>query len=236
MFQAPLAGSTCVGHVFRSANLSDDAALASLQRLTGPLNAPQFARLTAGRRGRFWVGNCVALGGAALQIEPLAGAGLHFGQIGLATLLDLFPLDDRSSGEAVEFNRIVGDYADSLRDFTFAHYCLSRRRGAFWDAVRNVAAPASLTAKMNLFAAGGRIDLRDHEIFEETDWVWLLLGTGLMPDALEWQMSRAVAAVRPEQAADLRDHVSRLVTSMPRHSDFLQRMKTNPPRGPGALP
>jgi tryptophan halogenase len=234
MFQAATTRSTCVGHVFSSAHLSDDAALQSLQRLTGPLATPQISRLAAGRRERFWVGNCVALGGAALQIEPLAGADLHFAQVGLATLLELFPLDDRPNSESTEFNRIVGEYADSLRDFTLAHYQLNRRPGAFWEQARAVTPPATLAAKLDLFAASARLDLRDHEIFEEIDWVWLLLGAGLVPRALEWQMARAVAAVRPEQITELRDAVGRLVGSMPRHIEFLQHVKASPPRGAGA--
>jgi hypothetical protein len=64
--------------------------------------------------------------------------------------------------------------------------------------------------------------------------VWLLLGAGLVPRALEWQMARAVAAVRPEQITELRDAVGRLVGSMPRHIEFLQHVKASPPRGAGA--
>jgi tryptophan halogenase len=234
MFKAPLARANFVGHVYSSAHLDDEAALNALQRVAGPLGAvPELMRLNPGRRDRSWVRNCVALGGAAMEIESLAGAELHQAQLGLATLLELFPLDRRGGGEAAEFNRIVGEYADSLRDFTHAHYLLSRRPGAFWEASRAVEPPATLAVKLDLYSAGGRIDIRDHEIFEETDWVWLLMGAGLLPRALEWQIARAISVVGPSQVTELRDHIARLAGSMPRHVDFLERVITTPPRSAG---
>lgn len=235
MFQAPLARANFVGHVYSSAHQSDEAALQTLQRIAGPQGtAPEIARFTAGRRGKFWVRNCVALGGAAVQIEPLAGADLHFAQLGLATLIELYPLDRRGGGEAMEFNRIVGEYADSLCDFTVTHYRLSRRPGPFWEAARAAAPPDSLAVKLDLYSAGGRIDIRDHEVFEEGEWVWLLMGSGLTPRGLEWQAARTVSALKPQQAMELLDQVERLVTSMPRHIDFLQRVKATPANAPGA--
>jgi tryptophan 7-halogenase len=232
-FQAPLASASFVGHVYASAFLDDAAAAEGLQRTTGASRDVTVTRATAGRHARFWVRNCVAFGTAAAELEPLAGAELHFAQLGLATLLELFPLDARSAVEADEYNRLMGEQADALRDFTCAHYVASRRPGAFWDAARASAPPASLAAKLEMFAASGRIDIRDHETFEETDWAWLLLGSGLVPAALEWQIVRGLAVARPEQFAQLRGMVEKLVSTMPRHVDFLQRAKAAQPR-PGA--
>jgi tryptophan 7-halogenase len=240
MFKAPLANANYAGHVYSSAHVSDDAALATLLRLAGPSSGaapaavPVVTGFESGRRSRFWVRNCIALGTSAVQIEPLAGADLHLAQLGLATLLELFPLDQRIVGEDVEFNRIVGEYADSLRDYTHAHYHLSRRAGAFWDLARAAPPSETLAAKLDLFTASGRIDIRDHEVFEEIDWAWLLMGAGLKPRALEWQISRVVSQVRPEQIAELRGYVERIVGSMPRHIDYLQHVKTAPMRVPGA--
>ena len=235
LFQAPLARANFVGHVYSSAHLTDEGALQALLRIAGQLGTPpEITRFNAGRRAKFWVRNCVALGGAAVQIEPLAGADLHFAQLGLATLLELYPLDRRGGGEAQEFNRVVGEYADSLRDFTVAHYRLSKRPGAFWDTARAAEPPETLAVKLDLYGAGGRIDIRDHEVFEEGEWVWLLMGSGLMPRALEWQIARAVSGLKPQQASELRDHVARLVTSMPRHIDFLHRVRSTPANAPGA--
>lgn len=235
VFHAPLATRAFVGHVYSSAHMSDEAALGTLRQAVRVQSIDaETTRFTAGRRERSWIGNCVALGAATLQVEPLAGTDLHFAQLGLAKLLELFPIDGRDAGESFEFNRIVGEYADSLRDFTLATYRLSPRPGAFWDATRAAELPATLAAKLDLFAAGGRIDTRDHEIFEEHDWAWLFLGSGFKPRALEWQVARAVSAVGRDQVNQLREQVGRLVTSMPKHMEYLQRVKATPARAPGA--
>jgi tryptophan halogenase len=235
VFHAPLASRAFVGHVYSSAHLGAEAALGTLQQAVRvPALEAQTTKLSAGRRERAWIGNCVALGAAAMQVEPLAGANLHFAQIGLAKLLELFPIDGRDAGESFEFNRIVGEFADSLRDFTLAAYRLSPRPGAYWEATRAAELPATLAAKLDLYAASGRIDTRDHEIFEEHDWAWLFLGSGFRPRALEWQVARAVSGVRREQVDQLREQVGRLVTSMPRHMEYLQRVKATPARAPGA--
>jgi tryptophan halogenase len=230
LFQVPLAQSTFVGHVYASAFMGDDAAAAALQRACGPLTSSTLSRWTSGRRERFWVNNCVALGAGAADLEPLAGAELHFAQLGLAYLLELFPLDAASAVEAAEYNRVMGEYAEALRDFTLAHYRVSRRSGAFWDAVRAVAPPATLAAKLDLYCAGGRIDMRDHDPFEELDWAWLLLGGGLVPAALESQVRRALGVLHHEQAVELRSVIERLAGGMPRHVDYLVRAKAAAPR------
>jgi tryptophan 7-halogenase len=235
IFHAPLASAGFAGHVYSSAHTSDETALDTLRKtLRFQFASPEIARFRPGRRERFWVGNCVALGTAAMQIEPLMGAELHFAQLGLAKLLELLPLDARDAGESVEFNRILGEYADSLRDFTIATYRLSPRPGAFWEAARAAEPPATLASKMDLYAASGRIDIRDHETFEEHDWAWLFMGAAFKPRALEWQIAKAIAPVSREQVATLREQVGRLVTSMPRHIEFLQRVKATPPRTPEA--
>jgi tryptophan halogenase len=239
VFHAPLATKAFAGHVYSSKHTSDEVALDTLCKAMRVSSVePEISNFKAGRRGRSWVGNCIALGAAALEIEELGGANLHFAQIGLAKLIELFPLDAGTgrldAGESIEFNRIVGEYADSLRDFTLATYRLSPRPGPFWEATRAAELPDTLAAKLDLYAAGGRIDIRDHEIFEEHDWVWLFMGAGFKPRALEWQIARAVSGLRREQVTAMRDQVARLVNSMPRHIEYLQRVKATPAHAPGA--
>jgi tryptophan 7-halogenase len=228
LFQVPLADSNRIGYVYSSAFANDDVAAAELQRAAGAIADPEPSAGRAAPRDRFWVNNCVVLGAGAAELEPLAGADLHFAQLGLAYLLELFPIDTHGHVEAAEYDRIMREYADALRDFTHAHYLLSKRPGEFWYAARTPAPPASLAAKLDLYSASGRIDIRDHEPFEELDWAWLLLGSGLVPRALEWQMARSLAALRTEQVVALRTQVERLAGSMPRHIDYLQRVKAAP--------
>jgi tryptophan halogenase len=229
-WRAPLAQASMAGYVYSSDHLGDDAALAALARTTPGLETPVLNRFAPGRRRKFWEHNCIALGAAAVELEPLAGADLHLAQLGLGTLIELFPLDTHSTVEAVEFNRIMGEHADALRDFTVAHYRAGRpRAGEFWNATRAKPSPRTLAEKMDLYSANGRIGLLDHESFEETDWAWLLMGAGLFPEALELQIRIRLENVTSEKIAPLRVYVQRLVESMPRHIDYVQRQGAQGP-------
>jgi tryptophan halogenase len=225
-WRLPLARETLVGYAWSSAFSSEEIARAEL-RSAEP--AAGEATLTAsgssGRRASFWEGNCIALGSAAVELEPLAGADLHVAQLGVGTLIELFPLDTDCAIERAEYNRVTAEHIDGVRDFTLAHYLAGRpRAGAFWEAVRAARPPERLGRKLDLFRANGRIELLDGESLEETDWAWLLLGAGCRVDALEQSIDLALAGANMREVAALRAEVRQLAESMPRHIDYVGRL------------
>jgi len=224
-WRVPLMGATAVGGYHASAFGGDDALRAGLERVAPGLRDVAVVPVTAGRRQKFWVNNCVALGAAAVELEPLAGAHLHLAQLGLAAFMELFPLDSHPAAEAAEYDAQMAAYADRLRDFTLAHYRAGPRRpGAFWDAVHAEPLPDSLAAKLDPWRASGRLTIADFETFEETDWAWLLIGAGDRPQALELRVADEVRKLLPVEAESLRQTIARLASSMPRHGDFLRRL------------
>lgn len=232
LWRSPLADRSIVGHVYSSAHLDDPAALAALTALEPGLRGePVVTRFSSGRRRDSWVRNCVALGAASVELEPLAGAALHIAQLGLATLVELFPLNRESSIEAREFNRVMGEHGDALRDFTMAHYRAGRApqenpTGDFWTAARAAAPPPNLAHKLDLFTASGRIGVLDHETFEETDWAWLLVGAGAVPAAIELQTKLRVAKLNAQDIAALRAQVQQVAASMPPHAEFVRHQSS----------
>lgn len=224
LWWAPLAQSSMVGHVYSSSHVGDDEALAQL-RTTVPnvRSEPKLTRFSSGRRKQPWIHNCIALGESAIELEPLVGAQLQVGQLGIGTLVELFPLDARSKVESVEYNRIMGEHADALRDFTMAHYRVNTSRaGAFWEATRSEPSPGRLADKLDLYRACGRIILLDNETFEEADWAWLLLGSGFLPVTLEAQIERLVEKVTPADVMPMHRQLVELANSMPPHAQSLR--------------
>lgn len=226
LWRMPLAQETLVGYAYASAFLTEEEARAELAAAEPVASAAStVAHVSAGRRSAFWERNCVAIGPAAMQIEPLAGADLHAAQIGVSTLIELFPRDARADVERAEYQRLMAEHLDSLRDFTLAHYVAGRSRaGAFWEAVRRAPVPARLAHKLELFRANGRIELLDFESFEETDWAWLLLGTGCKPDALELSVVLHLQKFGNREATPLRAQVRDLAESMPPHLEYVRRL------------
>jgi tryptophan halogenase len=225
LWRAPLADRSMTGFVYSSAFIDDTRALDVLRRHAPALTGtPSLVQFHSGRRRLFWERNCIALGSAAVELEPLAGADLHLAQLGLAMLIELFPRDTGSRVESVEFNRIMAEYADAVRDFTLAHYVAGAgRAGEFWSTTRSVPPPERLAHKLDLFRASGRIQILDHETFEETDWAWLLLGTGCVPEAIEAQVRNGVESQAAGRAAQLRASIERLAATMPPHAEFVRR-------------
>jgi tryptophan 7-halogenase len=222
-WRAPLLNGSMAGLAYGSAFMSDEAARASFQKLEPAAGEAVLTRFSPGRRRQSWVRNCVALGDAVMELEPLCGAGLHFAQVGLAMLVELFPLNRSSAIEAVEYNRLMAEQADSLRDFTLAHYRAGRPLpGELWAAARSQALPARLAHKLDLYAASGRINLLDHEAFEEVDWAWLLIGSGLVPAAVELQIRDVLMKLTPQDVEGIRARVQQLASSMPPHIEFVR--------------
>jgi len=62
-------------------------------------------RFNSGRITKPWLSNCVAIGGAAAIIDPLASTQLHLVGTAIARLLKLFPHKRSAPVEAAEYNR-----------------------------------------------------------------------------------------------------------------------------------
>lgn len=223
-WRAPLAERSLVGFVYSSRFLGEEQALSAFAASAPGLDGDAVpTRFASGRRQQLWSGNCLAFGAAAMELEPLAGAALHFAQVGLATLVELFPRSRDSRIESVEYNRVMREQADALRDFTLAHYLAGPARpGDMWAAVRAVEPPARLADRLALYSASGRIVLHDHETFEETDWAWLLLGAGCVPAAIELQVRGQLTRLSSRDLQALHTRIQQLATSMPSHAEFLR--------------
>jgi tryptophan halogenase len=225
MWRMPLVEASMIGHVFSTRFTDVDSAAAEMRAREPALReAPLLARFDAGRRRRLWVRNCVAIGAAAIELEPLAGADFHLAQLGIATLIELFPHEGGDAIEAAEYDRLMADCADRIRDFTLAHYHAGApRAGEFWDATRASALPPALAAKLDLFSASGRINVLDNESFEEIDWAWLLIGSGRKPATLEMQIRNQLSRLAPPEVAALRAHIGKVAASMPPHLEYVRR-------------
>jgi tryptophan halogenase len=221
-WQIPLAGSSVVGHAYCSAFARDHEIAEHLRPATAG-NAPSLVSLSQGRRRSNWVSNCIAIGDAAVELEPLAGTALHVAELGIAMLIELFPLEPASPLEAIEYNRIIGEHADALRDFAIAHYRAGEARAdEYWLATRAQTPPERFANRMDLYRAGGRLQMLDNESFEETDWAWLLLGANCLPEALELHVRAHLSGATPQAFESLRSSIQRLAASMPKHIDYLR--------------
>jgi tryptophan halogenase len=227
-WRIPLQHRTGNGVVYCSRFLSDDAAeRLLLSRLdSAPTAAPRRLSFTAGQRHRMWEGNVVAIGLSGGFLEPLESTSIHLIQQGISKLFALFPDRSFSTVERNEYNRQMADNYRSIRDFIILHYhATARDDSPFWDHVRTMDVPDSLTRKLDLFRHKGRVFRYEDELFAMPSWVAVLLGQGVDPvghdpvaDALDEE--RLAGALR-----QMRSATAAAVAALPSHGAVLTRLE-----------
>ena len=225
-WRIPLQHRTGNGHVYCDEFMQpEEAEQILLSSLEGePLNAPNHLRFRTGHREHFWKGNCVAIGLSSGFLEPLESTSIHLIQSGIAKLIALFPQTPHAPVEAREYNRLMGDDFEHIRDFLVLHYKATARSGTpFWDYVREMDVPDSLTAKMALMRGSGRFFKYDAELFDLPSWLAVAEGQGWGP-----QSHSPMANVLDERnlkgsLANMRDTMAKAADAMPTHQAFIDR-------------
>lgn len=223
-WRIPLQHRTGNGHVYCSAHMSEDEAIATLlANLDGaPLGDPRALRFRTGRRKQAWNRNVVALGLASGFLEPLESTSIHLIQIGIAKLLALFPDTSFSEVERREYNRLTAMQWEQVRDFIILHYHQTARDDSpFWRYCRTMPVPESLARKTALFKSGGRLFRYEDELFTDASWTAVMTGQGLMPDRYDPLADTLSDTELRDMVARLADGYHQTARKMPRHADFI---------------
>ncbi|MEE4210229.1 MAG: tryptophan halogenase family protein [Parvularcula sp.] len=226
-WRIPLQHRTGNGHVFCNSFTSDDEAIAVLMNgLDGEaLAEPRLIGFQTGRREHFWFKNCVSIGLSSGFLEPLESTSIHLIQSNVSRLIEHFP--DRGMNPAVvgEYNRLVGQEYEAVRDFLILHYKLNQRTDTeFWRACAAMDIPSSLQEKMALFEEAGVIYRQPDDLFREASWLQVMIGQNLMPKRYHPMAER----VSPEQLAQflasVKDIVGQAIDPLPTHAETIRQI------------
>lgn len=227
----PLRDRTGVIVTFDSGQMSDRDVVQTIGPITGMglQGQPVAAPFQAGMR-RPWIGNCVAVGEAAVALEPLDAAPLHLIQTGLSLLISLFPVDAETMPEESAYVAAMTRHAVNLRDFQIAHYRLNQRYDEpLWDRARAAEPPETLAYKLQLFEAQGRVPLYDDETFQASNWTASLIGHGLIPRDHDPRVDMVPDQEQMMQMQRMLGFIAEEVKRMPAMADMLA-----PPGSSGA--
>jgi tryptophan halogenase len=224
-WRIPLQHRTGNGHVFCSRFVSEDEAVAQLMsNLEGePLAEPRTLKFVTGRRKQFWNRNVLALGLASGFMEPLESTSIHLIQSGLSRLLNLFPDQGFAQRDIDEYNRQTGLEFERIRDFLVLHYWANQREEPFWKTCREMAIPAELTRKVELFRTHGRLFREPDDLFLEASWLQVLEGQGVSPDSHHPMTGQLTDDQLRGFLADLRKITADAAAALPAHGDFIRQ-------------
>ena len=183
-WRIPLQNRIGNGMVFSSSFWGADAAENKLlENLDGkPAAETRLLKFVTGRRKKFWVKNCVAVGLSSGFLEPLESTSIHLIQTSIMKLVSFFPQRHSCEPEIESYNREMAAQFDQVKDFLILHYKATNREDSeFWRYCKNMSIPDSLSHKLALFEENGHIVDCQHEIFVETNWAAVLLGQKVSP-------------------------------------------------------
>ncbi|WP_020207671.1 tryptophan 7-halogenase [Gilvimarinus chinensis] len=164
---------------------------AILQRLSGmSMRDGVVKRHKLMRRGRPWVANCIAVGGAAANLDSVNGVQLHVLHLTLSYLMALFPVDDNFEQERRKYAQKVNSHVDRIVDFQLGHYVLNGRDGdPLWQSLKAKPLTPGLRQKLSLFSSRGVLSMQEDETFQEEDWYALFCGNGILPQGYDLQVA-----------------------------------------------
>ncbi|HEY1606696.1 MAG TPA: tryptophan halogenase family protein [Allosphingosinicella sp.] len=215
---------TSHGLVYASTHLSDGKAARSLHVATGAEAKEAPVTLRPGRLAEPWLRNCVAVGDAAVAVEPLEWTNLHLAYNAIDRIVSMMPDGDCGAVETRDYNRQANAEADRVRDFVALHYVVSRRSEPFWREAASVEPPASLAHTLSLFAERGRLPYYEEETFSRDSWLAVLLGQGLIPRRTDPLIDIVTPAAADQAMARMRSAIEALVPNLPSQTLYLQTL------------
>ncbi|MDH4104510.1 MAG: tryptophan 7-halogenase, partial [Gammaproteobacteria bacterium] len=196
----PLTSRVGNGYVYSSRYIDADAAEAELRRHLGVLDsdvAVRHLKMRVGQVAQHWSRNCLALGLSGGFIEPLEATALHLVQVGIEAFILKFDPNGCAPHARDEYNRLMDERFERVRDYIVAHYRLNSRTDTdYWrDNARNDQLSNPLRSVLNawhgradLAAELDRLQLDSH--FGAMSWHCLLAGYGAFPPLAPGQPPR----------------------------------------------
>ena len=186
------------------------------------LAEPRAIRFLAGRRKQAWIRNVVSIGLASGFLEPLESTSIHLVQMGISHLLTFFPASGFDSAEVAQYNKVMQQEYEWVRDFIILHYKATERTDTpFWNYCRTMTVPPSLQHRMDLFKSHGRVFREGIELFAKVSWLQVMHGQRIRPASyhpLTDLLSEAEITAYLDEVAGV---IAACTEVMPTHARFI---------------
>jgi tryptophan halogenase len=216
-WQARAPGRTYFGLVYSSVRTADSGIESVLGQNASGASEESLVSIRQGRWSQPWLRNCVAIGDAAVAVEPLEWTNLHLAHGAIDRLVAMMPDRDFNPVELWDYNRQVGAEADRVRDFLILHYTAT-------EDEEGPTLPPSLAHTRQQFRERGRLPFYEEETFSRDSWLAVLLGQGLLPKRFDPLTDVIPPAESEKTMAQMRETIATFVARLPRYSDYRERL------------
>jgi tryptophan halogenase len=146
-WEIPVKDKINVGYIYNS-SLVDET------RLMERFGSSEIIRFQSGRISKFLNRNILSVGLSSGFVEPLEATSLHTTLVQLNVFLsEYFRPDLDYTNKVIEerYNKRMGKYWDSIRDWIRMHYFTTRKDTKFWQEVQLLDISIDLEEKMEIF-------------------------------------------------------------------------------------
>jgi len=180
--------------------------------------------LAPGRLTDPWVRNCVAIGDAAVAIEPLEWTNLHLAHSAIDRIVTMMPDVDCNPVELWDYNRQANAEADRARDFVMLHYAGPNRREPFWRDAASRPLPTTLEHSLQQWRERGRLPFHEEETFSRDSWAAVLIGQGIFPRRIDPLLTSVPKNESARAMENLRSAIMGVVAQTSQQSAYLRNL------------
>ena len=141
------------GYVYSSQFVSEDEAVATLEKQIGPLSIPpRTFKFDAGHVKEVWVKNCMAVGLAAAFVEPLEATSIGSTIQQMKYAIPYFAsFEQTHTASQKHYNKLFTKMMDNILTMIRLHYISDRRDTPFWVASSKMKINDSLQELLDLW-------------------------------------------------------------------------------------
>lgn len=217
------------GYIYASAFISPEEAEREFRAYLGPAadeGKARHIRMRVGKTRRTWVKNCVSIGLSSGFIEPLESTGIWLVEVGLRHLFYHFPDKTFPASLTNQYNQLMTNQYEQIRDFIVLHYCLTQREDTpFWRGNKyHLAIPDSLQTRLEgwRFTLPLPQEIGQAGFFRAPSYACILAGMGYLPDRGLPILQYAGEAEADQAFSDLQAETDRLNQALPDHYETLR--------------
>lgn len=172
-------------------------------------------------RSQPWIGNTLAVGRAAGELEAFVTGPLHWLQTAVVRLLDAFPATTDWQATRAEYNRRTAlEWRDRQAFFELHLYLAAHSRPAtdFWRGRWRRVENPELRRWLVLFETSALIPSRELQALPDALWVSLLLGHQRWPGTCDPQVSAREPAAVVKELDKMRRMIDKATAQLPFYS------------------